>query len=274
MENSPAEGDAGIRRERARAVYRHEVVLNKDRRSAIAKRAAAAAAGCVLAGCVLERVMATHDQLCASSPREVVVALAPGEGYRVTFWRPTLTRDDVEWLAGVPPTRVVPEPGGMRLVYVASPAGGGPAAGTTLTVELVLRNVDGVPKLAAALAPQRFAVAIPRELVDRAVDAACHPEISLAPPGARFDIAAIDPAAFPDAARLVALMGPPHARTGDTIEWSYCLEPCDARARPVARFRYRFDADGRWMRAEFAWFRYLLVADRAAGTATLSLNLP
>lgn len=257
----------------ARRVYRGRAVLNKDRCRAIARCAAAALAGSVLAGCVLDRVMATHDQLCASSPREVVVAFGNGEGFRVDFARPTLTRDDVEWLVGLPPTRTVVVPGGVRLVYVASPSGRPPAPAESIASELVFRDVDGVPKLAATVPPARIAALVPRELVDATIATICRPEISLAPPGVRFDLDTMPRAAFPDEARIVAQLGPPHFREGASFGYRFCLEPCDPRTRPIAQFVYTAGGDGRLRRATLAYFRYQLDVDLPSRVATLSLRL-
>lgn len=231
-----------------------------------------AAAG-LLGGCVLDRVVETHRQLCEASPPLVVVAGASGEAYRIAFTRPTLTRDDVEWLVGLPPTRAVTTPGGARLAYVATPSGQAAARGESIATELVFRDVEGVPKLAESIPPARLSALVPRELVDGAIATICHPDISLAPPGARFDIASIPRSAFPDEARIVAMLGPPHFRDGASFGYRFCLEPCDPAARPIARFAYTFGADGRLARAEFAYFRYVLVVDPPAGVATISLRL-
>jgi hypothetical protein len=225
-------------------------------------------------GCVLDRVLETHRQLCDASPSQIQVSGAAGEGYRVEFARPTLTREDVEWLVGLPPTRVVPELDGVRLVYVASPTGRAALPGESLATELVFRNVDGVPKLAATLPPARLSSVMPRELVDRSLEAACRAEISLVPPGARFDITAVQVAQLPDAARIAYVLGAPHV--GDTAMalYRYCLEPCDPAARPIAQLDYRFGPDGRLTRAKFDYFRYALTVDPKAGVATISLRLP
>lgn len=234
---------------------------------------ALALAPLVLGGCVLDRVLDTHRQLCEASPPQVVVAGMPGEGYRIAFERPTLTRDDVEWLIGLPPTRVTATPDGVRVAYVASPSGRQAAPGESIAAELVFRDVDGVPKLAASVPPARLSALVPRELVDGAIATICRPEISLAPPGARFDIGSIPPAAFPDEARIVAMLGPPHFRDGASFGYRYCLEPCDPRTRPIARLVYTMGRDGRLAHAELAYFRYLLVVDSPAGVATISLRL-
>jgi hypothetical protein len=227
-----------------------------------------------LGGCVLDRVLDTHRQLCEASPPQVVVAGAPGEGYRIAFAQPTLTRDDVEWLVGLPPTSVAATPGGVRLAYVASPSGRRAAPGESIAAELVFRDVDGVPKLAASVPPARLSALVPRELVDGVIATICRPEISLAPPGARFDISSIAPAALPDEARIVAMLGPPHFRDGASIGYRFCLEPCDPWTRPIAQLVYTLRDDGRLARAEIAYFRYLLVVDPPAGVATISLRLP
>ncbi len=247
--------------------------LGAARRAPIRAALAAVAAATLLGGCVLDRVVETHRQLCEASPPMVVVAGAAGEGYRIAFTQPTLTRDDVEWLVGLPPTRAVTTPGGARLAYVATPSGQPAARGESIATELVFRDVDGVPKLAASIPPARLSALVPRELVDAAIATICHPEISLAPPGARFDIASIPRSAFPDEARIVAMLGPPHFRDGASFGYRFCLEPCDPAARPIARFVYAFGADGHLARAEFAYFRYLLVVDPPAGVATISLRL-
>lgn len=235
--------------------------------------AALVAAAPLLAGCVLERVLDTHRQLCHASPPQVVVAGAAGEPLRVLFERPTLTRDDVEWLVGLPPTRVLPAADGVRLVYEAVPAG--PASDAEpLATELRFRVVDGAPRLAESIPPTRLTSLVPRELVDRTVATACKPSISLAPPGARFDLAGFDWTTFPDPQRIASILGPPHERGADgRLVYRFCLVPCDAAARPLAVFAYRFGADGRLEHGEFAYFRYRLVVDRPAGSAVLALRL-
>jgi len=228
----------------------------------------------VLGGCVLDRVLDTHRQLCEAQPPQVVVAAAPGKGYRVDFARPTLTREDVEWLVGLPPTRVVDSATGVRLVYVATPHDPPAPRVGALATDLVFRNDGGAMKLAAAIPPERVSSLVPRELVDAAIATACRPEISLAPPGARFDLARVPSSAFPDKARIVAELGPPHFRDGATFGYRFCLEPCDPKARPLAMFTYATGDDGRLRQARLAYFRYQLDIDRDANLATLSLRLP
>jgi hypothetical protein len=253
-------------------------LAHADRTRSIAHACARAGACCALAamlgGCVLERVLETHRQLCDASPRQVVVAGKPGEPLHIHFARPTLTREDVEWLVGLPPTRVQPTPDGVRLLYAAAPADPAHARAEPLVTELRFVTGDGVARLAESIPPARLSALVPRELVDRSIAAACKPELSLAPPGARFDIASLDANAFPDRARVEAILGAPHEREADgSPAYRFCLLPCEAGARPLARFAYRFGADGRLERGDFAYFRYRLVVDRAAGVATLALRL-
>lgn len=226
-----------------------------------------------LGGCVLDRVLETHRQLCDVRPPQVVVA-ASGAGYRVDFTRPTLTNDDILWLVGLPPTRVVDAPDGPRLVYVAAPLDPALPRAGTLSTELVFRDTGGAPKLAATIPPERVASLVPREIVDAVVATICHPELSFAPPGARFDLAQVPPAAYPDEARIMAQLGPPHFRDGTNFGYRFCLEPCDPAARPIATFVYATGDDGSLRRATLAYFRYQLDIDRAARTATLALRLP
>ncbi|HEY8245344.1 MAG TPA: hypothetical protein VII68_17905 [Casimicrobiaceae bacterium] len=228
----------------------------------------------VVSGCVLDRIFATHDQLCKSSPREVVIEGGAGAPLRVVFERPTLTRDDIEWLVGLPPTRVVDAADGVRLQFAAAPAGRAQDEGPTLVTELRFVPIDGQMKLAESLPPAHLAQVLPRELIDRAVAAACKPELSLAPPGARFDIASIDANVLPDRRRIESILGPPHERDADgTYVYRFCLLPCNDGARPLARLAYRFGPDGRLERGDFAYFRYRLLVDRPSGVATLTLRL-
>jgi len=226
-----------------------------------------------LGGCVLDRVLETHRQLCDVRPPQVVVAPS-GHGFRVDFDRPTLTKDDILWLVGLPPTRIVDTPGGLRLVYTAAPLDRALTRNATLSTELVLRDAGGVPRLAATVPPERVASLVPREIVDAVIATICHPEISFAPPGARFDLAQVPGAAYPDEARIVAQLGPPHFRDGTNFGYRFCLEPCDPTARPIATFVYATGDDGSLRRATLAYFRYQLDIDRAARTATLALRLP
>lgn len=228
----------------------------------------------LLGGCVLNRVFDTHDQLCTASPRQVVIEGGAGTPVRVTFTQPTLTRDDIEWLVGLPPTRVVPTPEGVTLQFAAAPAEPPQTDGATLVTELRFVSIGGEMKLAASIPPERLAQLVPRALIDRAVAAACRPEISFDPPGARFDIRALDADVFPDRRRVESLLGAPHQRTDDgTYVYRFCLLPCEAGARPMARLAYRFGADGRLERGDFGYFRYRIVVDRPRGVATLTLRL-
>ena len=228
----------------------------------------------MLGGCVLDRVFETHDQLCKASPRQVVIEGGAGAPLRVVFDRPTLTRDDIEWLVGLPPTRVIPASDGVRLQFAAAPAERAASGEATLVTELRFVALDGRMKLAESIPPAHLAQLVPRALIDRAVEAACKPEISLAPPGARFDIRSIDASAFPDHRRIESILGPAHEREADgTYVYRFCLLPCDAGARPLARFAYRFGADGRLEHGDFAYFRYRLLVNRPGGVATLSLRL-
>jgi hypothetical protein len=240
-----------------------------------ARRAAACVALAVLlSGCVLQRVFDTHDQLCDAQPPAVVIAGGAGEPLRVVFEVPTLTRDDVEWLVGRPPTRVVPAADGVRLIFAAAPADAADADDGTWVTEMRFVQVDGEMKLAESVPPSHLAKLVPRELIDRTIAAACKPAISFSPPGARFDIRSLDANAFPDRRRVESILGPPHERERDgTYVYRFCLKPCDAGARPIARFAYRFGADGRLERGDFGYFRYRLVVDRPAGIATLTLRL-
>ena len=227
----------------------------------------------MLSGCVLNRIFETHDQLCKSSPRQVVIEGGAGAPLRVVFEKPTMTRDDIEWLVGLPPTRVVDVANGVRMQFAAAPADRA-ADGATLVTELRFVPIDGTMKLAESIPPSHLAQLVPRELIDRAVGAACKPEISLAPPGARFDIQSIDASVFPDHRRIESILGPAHDRDADGgYVYRFCLLPCDSAARPLARFAYRFGADGRLERGDFAYFRYRLIVDRPGGTATLTLRL-
>jgi hypothetical protein len=227
-----------------------------------------------LGGCVFDRILETHDQLCKASPRQVVIAGGAGEPLRIVFERPTLTRADVEWLVGLPPTRVVAAADGVRLQYAAAPVGRPSDADATFVTELRFAVVDGEMRLAESIPPAHMAQLVPRELIDRTLAAACNPELSLAPPGARFDIRSLDAAAFPDRRRIESILGPPHDREADgAFVYRFCLVPCDALARPIARLAYRMGADGRLERGDFAYFRYRLIVDRPAGVATLALRL-
>lgn len=226
-----------------------------------------------LQGCVLDRVFETHRQLCDASPRQVTVDRSSGS-YRVWFDRPTLTRDDVEWLVGQPPTRAEPIAGGVRLAYAATQVGRPAEPGRELVAQLAFRDQGDGPKLIAATAPARLSTVVPRELIDSAIAAICRPEISLAPPGARFDISSIDVSTLPDEERIVSLLGPPSFRNGTAIGYAFCLEPCDPRARPVARVVATFEPDGRPRRAEIDYFRYQLTVDLVGKTATVALRLP
>jgi hypothetical protein len=235
---------------------------------------ACAALAALLSGCVLNRVFDTLDQLCTASPPQVVLAGGAGAPLRVTFVRPTLTRDDVEWLVGLPATRVVPAANGVRLQYAAAPAERASAEDPPLVTDLRFVMVDGEMKLAESVPPAHLAELVPRELIDRTVAAACKPQLSLDPPGARFDIASLDAGAFPDRRRVESILGPPHERDADgTYAYRFCLLPCEASARPIARFAYRFGPDGRLERGDFAYFRYRLIVDRPRGIATLTLRL-
>ena len=228
----------------------------------------------LLGGCVLGRVFDTHDQLCTATPREVVIEGGAGTPLRVRFTRPTLTRDDIEWLVGVPATRVVPASNGVTLQFAAAPADLAQADDATLVTELRFVSIDGEMKLAESVPPAHLAQLVPRALIDRAVAAACRPEISFDPPGARFDIRSLDAGVFPDRRRVESLLGPPHQRAGDgTYVYRFCLLPCEAGARPMARFAYRFGDDGRLERGDFGYFRYRIVVDRPRGVATLTLRL-
>lgn len=228
----------------------------------------------LLSGCVLNRVFDTHDQLCKASPPQVVISGGAGAPLHVAFAQPTLTREDVEWLVGLPATRVVPAADGVRLQFAAVPADAPQGDGTTLVTELRFRSVDGAMKLAESVPPAHLAQLVPRALIDRAVAAACKPEVSLSPPGARFDIASLDASLFPDRKRIETILGPPHEQDADGLyAYRFCLVPCDAAARPIARFAYRFGADGRLERGDFGYFRYRLIVDRPAGVATLTLRL-
>ena len=228
----------------------------------------------LLSGCVLTRVFDTHDQLCKSQPPAVVISGGAGEPLRVVFKEPTLTRDDIEWLVGLPPTRVVTTAGGVRMQFAAAPADYPNDNGATLVTELRFVAVDGDMKLAESIPPAHLAQLLPRELIDRTIVAACKPEISFSPPGARFDIQSLDVKAFPDQRRIESILGPAHERRADgTYVYRFCLLPCDGTARPIARFAYSFGADGRLERGDFGYFRYRLIVDRPAGHATLTLRL-
>jgi hypothetical protein len=189
------------------------------------------------------------------------------------FERPTLTREDVEWLVGLPPTRVVTAPDGVRLIYAAAPADRPNDDGATFATELRFVPVDGELRLAESVPPVHVTQLLPRELLDRTIGAACKPELSLAPPGARFDIRSLDTGAFPDRRSIETILGTPHERDADgALVYRYCLLPCDAGARPIARIVYRTGADGRLERGDFAYFRYRFIVDRPAGVATLTLR--
>ena len=236
--------------------------------------AAVSTLAAMLGGCVLDRILDTHAQLCKASPRQVVVAGGAGEPLRVVFERPTLTREDVEWLVGLPPTRVVTSKDGVRLIFAAAPVDRPNDEAGTFQVEHRFVAVDGEMRLAESIPPAHMAQLVPRELIDRTIAAACNPELSLAPPGARFDIRSLDAGAFPDRRRIETILGPPHEREADgTWIYRFCLVPCDAQARPVARLAYHLGPDGRLERGEFAYFRYRLIVDRPAGVATLALRL-
>ena len=244
-------------------------------RSRVRVTLATAVACLALQGCILERVFDTHAQLCEAKPPQIAIVGTPAAGLRVVFERPTLSRADVEWLVGLPATRVEPTSDGVRLVYAARPSDAELAGNEELVTQLVFRTVGGVPRLAESIPPPRLSRLATRELVDRTIAAVCKPEISIAPPGARFDITGMGTAAFPDERRVVSILGPPHERLRDPdgLAYRYCLVPCDAGVRPLAEFRYALGADGKLARADFAYFRYRLVVEPAAGVATIALRL-
>jgi hypothetical protein len=169
---------------------------------------------------------------------------------------------------------VIPAPDGVRLQFAAAPAERAASGEATLVTELRFVALDGQMKLAESIPPAHLAQLVPRELIDRAVEAACKPEISLAPPGARFDIQSLDASVFPDTAPDRVDPRPAHEREADgAYVYRFCLLPCDAGARPLARFAYRFGADGRLERGDFAYFRYRLLGRSTGRRATLSLRL-
>jgi hypothetical protein len=229
----------------------------------------------LLSGCILDRVLETHRQMCDASPPEVVVADGPDGGLQLEFRQPTLTQDDIGWLIGVKPTRVESRGDEIVWIYSAAPSSRPASRAETLTSELRFRNVGGVYKLHRSVPPERVGKLLPRELVALAIGAACRPQISLSPPGARFDITGLPPGSLPDEARVTAMIGPPHERPRDSefIEYRFCLLPCGDDASYVARLRYAFAADGRLRRAEITYFRYVLTVDPAVGFATISLRL-
>lgn len=228
----------------------------------------------MLTGCVLDRVLDTHDQMCKASPRQVLIAGGAGESLRVVFERPTLTPADVEWLVGLPPTDILASADGIRLQFAAAPVGRPMEDGATFVTELRFVAVSGEMRLAESIPPAQMVGLAPRELLDHMIAAACHPELSLAPPGARFDIRSLEATAFPDRRRIESIVGPPHDRDADgAFVYRFCLVPCDPLAPPIARLAYRMGPDGRLERGEFAYFRYRLIVDRPAGVATLALRL-
>jgi hypothetical protein len=244
------------------------------RASRVVRAIACALAALALGGCVLDRILETHRQLCDASPRQGVVAGGDGAPMRVTFDQPALTREDTEWLVGLPPTRVLASADGVRLVFAAARADRAQDGLEPLVTEQRFAPVDGAMMLVEIVPPARLSALVPRELVDRSIAAARKPELSLAPPGARFDIAALDASAFPDRPRLESILGPAQERESDgTLVYRFCLLPCDDRARPLARLAYRFGWDGRLEQGDFGYFRYRLLVDRPRGVATLTLRL-
>ncbi|MEO8486831.1 MAG: hypothetical protein ABI585_10895 [Betaproteobacteria bacterium] len=235
----------------------------------------ALAAAPLLSGCILERVLETHRQLCDASPPEVAVVEGPDRALKLVFSRPTLTLDDIGWLIGVKPTRVERRGDEIVWIYSAAPSARPASESETMISELRFRNEGGTHKLYESVPPPRMGPLMSRDLIARAIAAACRPQISLSPPGARFDITGLPPGTLPDEARVTGMLGPPHRRALDpeSIEYRYCLLPCGDDASTVARFRYEFSASRRLQRAEFAYFRYLLTVDVEAGTATISLRL-
>lgn len=235
----------------------------------------ALAAAPLLSGCILERVLETHRQLCDATPPEVVVVDSPSGALKIVFSRPTLTTDDIGWLVGVKPTRVEPRGDEIVWIYSAAPSSRPASAGETITSELRFRNEGGTHKLYESAPPPRMGPLMSRDLIARSITAACRPQISLSPPGARFDIADLPPGSLPDEARVTRMLGPPHRRSHDPerIEYRYCLLPCGDDSSYMARFRYEFGADRRLQLAEFTYFRYVLTVDREHGHATISLRL-
>ena len=235
----------------------------------------ALAAAPFLSGCILERVFETHHQLCDVAPPEVQVVDSPSGALKIVFSRPTLTIEDIGWLVGVKPTRIEPRGDEIVWIFSAAPSARPASEGETITSELRFRNEGGVHKLYETVPPPRMGPLMSRDLIARSVKAACRPQISLSPPGARFDIADLPAGSLPDEARVTRMLGPPHRRSRDpeTIEYRYCLLPCGDDASYMARFHYEFAADRRLLRAEFTYFRYVLTVDREAGYATISLRL-
>jgi hypothetical protein len=227
-----------------------------------------------LSGCILERVMETHAQLCDASPPEVAVVDGPNGGLKLLFSRPTLTAEDIGWLVGVKPTRIEPRGDELAWIYSAAPSAR-PESGERLSSELRFRNDAGTFKLAETVPPARFGPLMSRDLIARSIAAACHPQISLSPPGARFQIRGLPRGGLPDYAGVTPRRGPPPARRHDPegIEYRYCLLPCADDTSYMARFRYEFVPGRRLQRAEFVYFRYVLTVDPIAGYATISLRL-
>lgn len=236
---------------------------------------AAIAVAPFLSGCILERVLETHRQLCDVSPPEVQVVDSPSGALKIVFSKPMLTTDDIGWLVGVKPTRIEPRGDEIVWIYSAAPSSRPASERETITSELRFRNEGGAHKLYESVPPPRMGPLMSRDLIARSITAACRPQISLSPPGARFDIADLPPGSLPDEARVTRMLGPPHRRLRDpeSIEYRYCLLPCSDDGSYMARFHYEFGADRHLARAEFTYFRYVLTVDRQAGHATISLRL-
>lgn len=240
----------------------------------VLSRVALLAVVSLLSGCVLDRVLDTHDQLCKASPREVRIAGGANESLHVVFDRPTLTSADIEWLAGGPPTHVIPSAEGVRWQYVLAPMDQPAGQRAAFVTELRFVAVDGEMRLAESTPPVRMSRLLPNGLLDGAIGAACHPALSLVPPGARIDLRTLEAGTLPDRHLIESILGPAHLSESDgTQAYRFCVIPCATHARPVARLAYRAGPDGRMEWGEFAYFRYRLIVDRPAGVATLALRL-
>jgi hypothetical protein len=206
-------------------------------------------------GCLLDRVLASRQQVCDGR-----YTLDFSDGTFLRLDRGILRESDVACLVDAEPTSRADG----RLLYLMRNRSE-PDPRFEIPIELYFDRVGDESLLRAGYAGKSLTEVLSESVIAQATRAACDGRISLLHASVTFDLTAIDRASLPRREQLVALLGKPSAsaRPG-SIAFDY--ELVGSGGDRTARIELRFDDGGAVSEVDVRYLAYHLEADLAAGT--------
>jgi hypothetical protein len=227
-------------------------------------------------GCILDRLWETHRQFYAQEPK-ILVKRHPRAPTRFVFLQPTLLAKDIEWLAGLKPTRVATK-GGDRWDYYLVVQDGLPAPEKP-SIEFRLRYVerDSDFRLAEVVLPQVGELLLTPELLAALVETVRKPETDLLRRQVKLDIQRFRELRLPGRPEVEKLLGKPNRGGPNDSVAVYrfgILGPDQILAAQdrMINVEFTYDREARIQRLNAAYLRYRVRANLEAGEAIIRID--